>query len=124
MLHGRAVGWADTTFYQGVHGYMDGNAAPQAVRASVALLEGLRVLDLPAAAAAADALRVTDPSAPQLLAPSILVDAAVTAYLGAGEPAKARAVFDGRSAQAGRPPDDVRNRVLDALVDAAVGSGR
>jgi hypothetical protein len=84
----------------------------------VALLHALRTLELPAAASAADALRVTDPSVPQLLPPQVLVDAAVTAYLGAGQPAKARAVFDARATSTGRPPNDVRNRVLDALIDA------
>jgi hypothetical protein len=118
VLHGRAVGWADSTFYREVGDYLLREAAPPGVRESVALLEGLRTLDLARAAAAADALRVTDPSVPQLIPAGVLVDAAVTAYLGAGQPQKARAVFDGRVGQTGRPPDDVRNLVLDALIDA------
>jgi hypothetical protein len=84
----------------------------------VALLHALRTLDLAGAAAAADALHVTDPSVPQLLPPQVLVDAAVSAYRGAGRPDRARAVFDGRASSTGRRPDDVRNRVLDALIDA------
>jgi spermidine synthase len=122
VLHGRAAGWADTTFYGAVEAYMSAHQAPPAVRESVALLKGLRALDLTSAAAAADALRVTDPAMPQLLPANVLVDAAVGAYLGSGQPAKARAVFDARSPQTGRPADDVRSQVMDALIDAALGT--
>jgi len=123
VLHGRAAGWIDTTFYRKGHDYLRDNRAPDAVRASVELLRGLRALDLEAAAGAADRLRVTDATVPQLVPPSVLVDAAVAAYLGAGRPESARAAFDALSPKTGRPQGNVRNLVLDALVRAALKEG-
>ena len=120
VLHGRAAGWVDTTFYRKSRDYLSVNRAPAEVRASVELLRGLRALDLEAAAVAADRLRVTDATVPQLLPPSVLVDAAVAAYLGAGRPESARAAFDALAPKTGRPQGDVRNLVLDALVRGAL----
>ena len=99
---------------------MSDNRAPAEVRASVELLGGLRALDLEAAAKAADRLRVTDATVPQLLPPSVLVDAAIAAYLGVGRPESARAAFDALAPKTGRAQGDVRNLVLEALVGAAL----
>ena len=38
VLHGRAAGWVDTTFYRNVRAYLSDNRAPAEVRASVELL--------------------------------------------------------------------------------------
>ena len=120
VFHGRAAGWIDTTFYRKSRDYLSDNRAPAQVRASVELLGGLRALDLEAAAVAADRLRVTDATVPQLLPPSVLVDAAIAAYLGAGRPESARAAFDALAPKTGRPQGEIRNLVLDALVRAAL----
>jgi hypothetical protein len=124
VLHGRAAGWADTVHYEAVEGYLGRHGAPELVRETVALLRGLRTLDLAAASAAADALRLTDPTAPQLLPPGIALDAAVAAYLGAGRTDRARAAFEAQLPRTDRPPDDVRNLALAALVGAEPPVGR
>ena len=117
VLHGRAAGWSDATFYDGVWDYLAEHGAPAAVRESVALLEGLRTLDLSRASSAADALSLTDPEVFQLLPPSIVLDAAVAAYLGVGDASKARAALNAQLPRSGRPSDDIRNLVLGALVE-------
>jgi hypothetical protein len=122
-LHGRAVGGSDSAFYGTVDRYLSAHRAPEEVTAVVSLIRGLRQLDLEAAAAAADRMQVTNPAAPQMLAPDILLDAAVVAYLGAGRPDRARAAFDALSGRGGRPRGHVRSLVLQALVRAALERG-
>ena len=120
VLHGRAAGWIDETFYRDVADYLIANRAPLTVEATVALVRGLRALDLETAAAAADQLRVTDPTVSQLLPPDVLLDATVAAYLGDAQPEKARAAFDVMAPLTGRAPDHVRNQVMDALIRSAL----
>ena len=117
VLHGRAAGWSDAMFYDNVADYIAEHDAPVTVRGSVALLEGLRTLDLPRASAAADALRLTERDAPQLLPSSVVLDAAVAAYLGSGEMSKAHAAFRAQLQRSGRSSNDIRNLVLGALVE-------
>jgi hypothetical protein len=124
IAHGRAAGWSDANLYGDTELYVSRHAAPAAVLASVELLRALRALDLPAAAAAADRLRVTDPAATQPMRPDVLLDAAVAAYLGDGQPAKARAALDALLPGSGRSADHIRSLTLDALVDDALRASR
>ena len=116
--HGRSAGWVDSLFYQSVEGYLASADAPADVQASVALLKNVRALDFAAAAAAADRAGAITPGSP-LLPPTLLLDAAVAAYLGAGRPESARTAFELLAPRTGRSPGNARNLVLGALVGAA-----
>jgi hypothetical protein len=113
--HGRTTGWRDAAFYDAVHGFLDRQRAPDDVRASVELMEGLRSLDFERAAAAADRLQLRADRAP-LLPPRLLLDAAVAAYLGADHADRAAAAYDALAPRTGRAPDNARNRWLASLI--------
>jgi hypothetical protein len=117
-LHGRSAGWVDTAFYGAADRYLQRAEAPDGVAAAVALLRGVRAHDLEAAAAAADRLG-SSPDADALLPPALRLDAGTAAYLGAGRPDDARRLYDALVGRSGRAADDLRNRILDALIDEA-----
>jgi spermidine synthase len=114
--HARTAGWIDAELYGSVERYLEGHDPPADVRATVALLEGIRTLDFAAAAAAADVLGATE--GPNRLVPTpLLLDAAVVGYLGSGRTDDARAAFRALAPHSGRSPSSARNLWLAAVIE-------
>lgn len=118
--HGRTVGWVDEGFYRTVRDYLPTQNAPAEVAASVELLEAFRRLDFAAAAAAADRVGIAADRAP-LLPRTLLLDAAVAAYVSVGRPEAARAAIAALEPLTGRPPGHARALWLAALAGVPPG---
>lgn len=115
-LHFGTAGWVDTTLYAATARYLDAADAPPEARATVALLHGVGSWDFAEAAAAADVLLPAYLDGAAWLRSTVLLDAAVIAYLETGRVADARTAFDRLAPLSGRRSWNVRNRLLDQLV--------
>ncbi len=118
-LHFGTSGWIDTTLYAATSRFLDATDAPPEARASVALLHGIGSWTFDEAASAADVLVPAQEGGVTWVRSTVLLDAAVLAYLETGRAREARAAFDRLAPLSGRRPWNVRNRLLDALVRAA-----
>jgi hypothetical protein len=119
-LHWGTAGWADTTFYGAVFGYLDRAGAPRQARAVVELLHGVDRFDWHAAAAAADVLVGPVGLGERWMRPTVLLDAATVAYLKVGRPEDARRTMQLLRLRTGRASWNLRDRLLQARIEQAL----
>ena len=119
-LHWGLTEWVDSAFYENVYAFLDRGGAPVEARASVDLMHAFGVGDWSRAATAAD--RLVDPVGvgERWVPPDVLLDVAVLAYLEVGRPEAARTALRRLVPRTGRPSWHLRDRILSALVDAAM----
>lgn len=118
-LHWGTTGWVDSTFYRNVYAFLDRADAPAEARATVDLMNAYALGEWPRAATAADQLVGRVASGERWVMPHLLLDVAVLSYLEVSRPEAARNVFDLLAPRTGRRADNLRNRLLDALVTRA-----
>ncbi|MDH5590708.1 MAG: hypothetical protein OEZ37_11730, partial [Gemmatimonadota bacterium] len=118
-LHWGTAGWVDEPFYEATYRYLDAVDAPPEVRAGVDLMYGIGKWDFPRAAAAADILVGRVAMGTPWVRPTVLLDAAVLAYLETGRPDDAARALQQLRGPAGRPPDNLRMRLIDAWIEEA-----
>jgi spermidine synthase len=116
MLHAGTAGVADEDFYFALRHYVARYGAPIGICHAVRFAEGLARWDFAAAAQAADSL-LQDALAGQSWVPvEILRDGAVVAKLVTGDTAGARRYFSALATQSTLQANDLRTRLLNALV--------
>ena len=118
-IHWGTIGWVDTTFYREVNDFLDRTGAPETARAAVDLKHALSLLDWERVAAAADLLVLRVAIGERWIDPETLADAAVIAYVRTGQPTAARTALVALRPRTGRTRDNLRDRLLDALVTEA-----
>jgi hypothetical protein len=118
-IHWGTSGWVDTTFYRQVYDFLDRASAPEPARAAVDLLHGLSLFEWERVAATADVLVPRVASGESWVDPATLLDAAVIAYLRTGRPEAARNALELLRGRSGRAADNLRQRLLEALVSQA-----
>ncbi len=118
-LHWGTSGWIEPNFYGVVERFLDRADAPAEARAAVALTRSFSLGDWNGAAAAADRLVYRVAAGEGWAMPAVLMDMAVLSYVRAGSPTSARSALRGLAPRAGRSPQDLRFRLLEAIVDQA-----
>jgi len=115
--HAGSRGFADPVLLAAVHGFLDRQQAPAAVRAAVLFREHLARREWAQAAMQAGPLLTEAQRRRYWVDPAALQEGATLALLGAGLPDSALAVFRLMREHAGRAPDDLRGRLLQAYVE-------
>jgi spermidine synthase len=116
---GRA-GTTDEQFYAMARRYADRFQAPAPVKDVVAFRHALARWDFPAAATIADRLLPVVLREKRWIAPDELRDGTVMAKLHTGDAKGARAALDTLRQFSSRSPDDLRSRMIEAYVQAAI----
>ncbi len=120
--HQGTMGMVDRAWYARVERYLDNQRAPEGMRSAWRFLRAAVTYDWPTAAAEVRTQIAERDRGRAWLPPALLLDAAVLARLCTGDLAGAQAAFARLSDAAGRAPDDVRTRMLEAFTDASVAS--
>jgi predicted membrane-bound spermidine synthase len=115
--HAGSRGYSDPGMLAAVHAYLDREGAPAPVRASVFFREHLARHEWAAAAEQAGPLVAEALRRRYWVDPAALQEGATLALIGAGLPDSASVVFGLMSEHAGRAPDDLRGRLLQAYVE-------
>lgn len=115
-LHQGTMGSVDEAWYAEVERFLLASDAPSGVVSAWRLLRAALTYDWPAAAAEVPQQIAERDQGTAWLPPALLLDAAVLARLRSGDVAGAQAAFARLSDAAGRSPDDVRTRMLEALL--------
>lgn len=115
-LHGGTAGVADETFYDGIRRYARRHGAPAAVHAAIAFQHGLAAWDFAEAADAAQALIDEAQRGTFWLEPELLRDGATFARLATGDVEGARQAWESLGRFDRRTRDDLRVRLLEALL--------
>ena len=124
-LHWGTAGWVHADFYRIVDEFLDRAGAPAEARAAVELAHGAGSWDWEEAASAADVLVGRIAAGERWVRPTVLLDAAVVAYLKTDRPQAARTAYRLLVARTERAPRNLRNRLLDALIrEAEDAAGR
>jgi spermidine synthase len=119
-LHADTAGVADEDFYFALRHYVERHEVPEAVCQAVRFVEGLARWDFAIAAQAADSLLQDALDGRSWLPVGLLRDGAVVAKLVTGDTAGARRYFSALATQNTLPADDLRARLLNALVTRPV----
>lgn len=114
-LHQGTMGQVDAAWYADVERYMLATNAPAGAISAWRFLRAAVTYDWPAAAAEVPRQIAERDRGTAWLLPETLLDAAVLARLRTGDHTGAKAAFARLSDAAGRSPDDVRTRMLEAL---------
>jgi hypothetical protein len=114
--HQGTMGVVDAAWYAQVERYLARQRAPDGAQSAWRLLRAAVTYDWPAAAAEVRTQIAERDRGRAWLPPSLLLDAAVLARLRTGDMPGAQAAFARLRDAAGRTPDDVRTRMLEALV--------
>ena len=117
--HAGTRGFVDTALTGPVHRYLDRTGAPSQVRAAVLFREAMARRAWPDAAHWAGPLLLEALQGRDWIDPASLQEGATLALIGAGMPDSASRVFTSMNQRSGRPPDDLRGRLLWAYVEAA-----
>lgn len=117
--HQGTMGVVDGVWYARVERYLERQRAPEGMRSAWRFLRAAVSYDWPAAAAEVRTQIAERDRGRAWLPPALLLDAAVLARLCTGDLAGAQAAFARLSDAAGRAPDDVRTRMLEAFTDAS-----
>jgi predicted membrane-bound spermidine synthase len=115
--HAGSRGFADPALLGPVHAYLDREQAPAPVRAAVRFREHLARHEWAEAAEQAGPLVAEAMRHRYWVDPAALQEGATLALIGAGLPDSALVVFRLMSEPARRAPDDLRGRLLRALVE-------
>ncbi len=118
--HQGTMGVVDAAWYARVERYLAAQRAPAGAQSAWRFLRAALSYDWPAAAAEVRTQIAERDRGAAWLPASLLLDAAVLARLRSGDVTGAQAAFARLSDVAGRTPDDVRTRMLEALVQTAV----
>lgn len=116
-LHQGTMGVVDAVWYADVERYMQATGAPAGPLSAWRFLRAAVTYDWPAAAAEVPRQIAERDRGTAWLPPALLLDGAVLARLRSGDITGAQAAFARLSDAAGRGPDDVRTRMLEALVE-------
>ncbi len=120
-LHGGTMGWVDDGFYRQVATFARSRGAPTEAQSAIAFMHGVASYDWPEAAGEVDPLLKAFEDGRRWLDPDSFRDGAVVALLRTGNATKARTVFNRMAQYAARRADDLRVRMLGAVVAAAAG---
>ncbi|MDA0329067.1 MAG: hypothetical protein O2958_08680 [Gemmatimonadetes bacterium] len=120
-LHWGTNNWVDPDFYRTVYAFMDRAEAPPEARASVDLMHAYSLGEWEQAATAADQLVGRVAAGGRWVTSEILLDIAVIAYLETGRPQAARSAHNLLAPRTGRASWNLRNRLLDAMIQAQGG---
>lgn len=115
-LHAGTLGSIDARWYADVERYLATAAAPEGAKSAWRFLRAAVTYDWPRAAAEVPRQIAERDRGTAWLPPALLLDAAVLARLRSGDASGAKAAFARLSDAAGRSPDDVRTRMLEALL--------
>ena len=118
--HQGTMGVVDGAWYAQVERYLEAQRAPAGARSAWRFLRAALQYDWPAAAREVPTQIAERDRGRAWLPPALLLDAAVLARLRSGDVRGAQAAFARLSDAAGRAPDDLRTRMLEALVETAV----
>jgi spermidine synthase len=119
-LHGGTMGWTDEPFYRSLAQFVKSRGAPPEAQAAIAFMHGVAAYNWLEATNQVDVLLRAFDSGQRWLDPDLFRDGAVVALLKTGQNAKARTVFNRMAEHVTRKSDDVRVRMLGAVVAAAV----
>jgi hypothetical protein len=115
-LHRGTAGIADEAFYDSIRRYARRHDAPAIVLDAIAFSHGLAVWDFAEAALASGPLLDAVQRGDHWVSPQFLRDGSVIARIATGDTAGAREASDTLARFDGRAPDDVRKRLVDALL--------
>lgn len=115
-LHQGTMGSVDAVWYADVERFLLASDAPAGLVSAWRLLRAALTYDWPAAAAEVPRQIAERDRGSAWLPPALLLDAAVLAQLRSGDLSAAQAAFARLSDAAGRAPDDLRTRMLEALL--------
>ena len=121
-LHWGTTAWVDSTFYRNVYDFLDRGVGPPEARAAVDLMNAYSLQEWDRAARAADALVGPVANGERWVPPDLLLDVSVIAYLETGQADRADATIDLLVPRLARSPDNLRNRLLRAMIDEARAS--
>ncbi len=116
-LHQGTMGRVDAAWYADAERYMLANNAPDGAVSAWRFLRAAVTYDWAKAAAEVPRQIAERDRGVAWLAPELLLDAAVLARLRTGDATGAKAAFARLSDAAGRASDDVRTRMLEALIE-------
>ncbi len=114
-LHQGTMGRVDAAWYAEVERYLSAAGAPEGAASAWRFLRAAVTYDWARAAAEVPRQIAERDRGTAWLPPALLLDAAVLARLRSGDLPGAQAAFARLSDAAGRSPDDVRTRMLEAL---------
>jgi spermidine synthase len=114
-LHQGTMGTVDAAWYADVERFLISARAPEGALSAWRFLRSAVTYDWPRAAAEVPRQIAERDRGTAWLPPALLLDAAVLARLRTGDASGAQAAFARLSDAAGRSPDDVRTRMLEAL---------
>lgn len=115
--HQGTMGVVDADWYAQVERYLMRQRAPEGAQSAWRFLRAAVTYDWPTAAAEVRTQIAERDRGRAWLPPALLLDAAVLARLRTGDVTGAQAAFARLSDAAGRRPEDLRTRMLDALVN-------
>ncbi len=121
-LNWGTTGWATPLLYDPVFEFLDRVEAPEEPRAAINLHYGLATFDWERVAAASDILVGRVSAGERWVRPTVLLDAAVVAYLKVGRPLAARTALQLLGPKSGREASNLRNRLLSAMVQDALAA--
>jgi hypothetical protein len=107
----------DSTFYDAAFDFLDATDAPPTARAVVDLMYGVNSFNWERSASAADVLVARVAAGERWVTPTLLLDAAVLAYVKTGRPDAARTTFRTLVESTQRETWNLRNRLLEAYID-------
>lgn len=127
--HQGTMGVVDAAWYARAERYMEREGAPEGAQSAWRFLRAAVSYDWPSAAAEVRVQVAERDRGRAWLPPALLLDAAVLARLRTGDISGAQAAFARLADAAGRTRDDLRSRMLEAMLDetatnAAVPSAR
>lgn len=117
-LHGGGAP-VDTAFFARARSYAEGAGAPAPVRAAVALGESLARRSLTESGAPVETLITEARAGRPWIPPDDLLDASVRVLLTAGQPERARAVYQTLRPMSSRKDGDLRLSLLNAYIESA-----
>lgn len=115
--HQGTMGVVDAAWFAQVQRYLDTQGAPDGMRSAWRFLQAAVTYDWPAAAAEVPMQIAERDRGRAWLPPALLLDAAVLARLRTDDRSGAQAAFARLADSAGRTRDDVRSRMLEALLE-------
>ncbi len=122
-LHWGTTSWVDPTLYRNVFDFLDRGEAPAEARAAVDLMHAYAMQEWDRVARAADILIGPVAEGGRWVPPDLLLDIAVIAYLETGQPDRADVTIELLVPRLARSEDNLRNRLLRAMVAQYPGAG-